>query len=79
MLKNVECMLFRRNSEICERTGKGSGRAGGEKIRKENRKKGEKSIACCRQRAKIRNGFGSFFCVEKMEKENKIWLMSGRR
>ena len=32
-------MLFRRNSEICERTGKGSGRAGGEKIRKENRKK----------------------------------------
>ena len=29
-------MLFRRKSEICERTGKGIGRAGGEKIRKEN-------------------------------------------
>jgi len=23
--------------------------------------------------------FWLFFCVEKMEKENKIWLMSGRR
>lgn len=32
-------MLFRRNSEICERTGEGSGRAGGEKIRKKIERK----------------------------------------